>query len=334
MSAAPLSVGEVCAGYGGLGLAISRIADARTDWVADPELGPRTVLAQRFPHAPNLGDITAVDWEGVEPVDIIAGGTPCQDLSSAGGRAGMRAGTRSGLWASMLTAVTTLQPRFVIWENVYGALTAPADSLMESEPGYLGGAPAGPALRAAGRVLGDLASAGYDAAWTVTSASELGFCHIRKRLFVLAARADVADAMRVGSYRPWPSRERRFGPADRDSAHVTLPTPTVQPEQAQSPGYGISLRDVIAGEFGHYMKAVIQQQKLTSVTPPCPTELSTGKVRLNPLFVEWMMGLPAGWVTGVPGLSRTQQFRLLGNGVVPQQAAAALTELADWFSQH
>jgi DNA (cytosine-5)-methyltransferase 1 len=43
-----------------------------------------------------------------------------------------------------------------------------------------------------------------------------------------------------------------------------------------------------------------------------------------------MMGLPEGWVTGVPGLSRTRQIRLLGNGVVPQQAAHALTVLAAW----
>lgn len=334
MSAAPLFVGEVCAGYGGLSLAISRVADARTAWVADPELGPRTVLAQRFPHAPNLGDITAVDWGSVEPVDVIAGGTPCQDLSTAGGRAGMRAGTRSGLWESMLTAVETLQPRFVIWENVHGALTAHADSLMESGPGYLGGAPAGPSLRAAGRVLGDLADAGYDCAWTVISASEIGFCHVRKRLFVLAVRRDVADTARVGQHWSWRSRERWVGPADRDCAHVMLPTPTVQPDQAQSPGYGVSLRDAVTRRFGRYAEAVERQQRATGIAPPHPLETGTGRARLNPLFVEWMMGLPAGWVTGVPGLSRTQQFRLLGNGVIPQQAAAALTELAGWFSRY
>jgi DNA (cytosine-5)-methyltransferase 1 len=49
--------------------------------------------------------------------------------------------------------------------------------------------------------------------------------------------------------------------------------------------------------------------------------------RLNPAFVEWMMGLPAGWVTGTPGLTRNQQLRALGNGVVPQQAEAALRTL-------
>ncbi|WP_239009006.1 hypothetical protein [Streptomyces sp. S8] len=51
--------------------------------------------------------------------------------------------------------------------------------------------------------------------------------------------------------------------------------------------------------------------------------------RLNPPFVEWLMGLPAGWVTAVPGLSRTAQLKALGNGVVPQQATAALRLLLD-----
>lgn len=49
-----------------------------------------------------------------------------------------------------------------------------------------------------------------------------------------------------------------------------------------------------------------------------------GSARLSPAFVEWMMGLPAGWVTEVPGLSRAEQIKALGNGVVPQQAAEAL----------
>ena len=47
----------------------------------------------------------------------------------------------------------------------------------------------------------------------------------------------------------------------------------------------------------------------------------------NTEFIEWMMGLPAGWVTGVPGLTRAQQIKALGNGVCPQQGAAALHEI-------
>lgn len=57
---------------------------------------------------------------------------------------------------------------------------------------------------------------------------------------------------------------------------------------------------------------------------PCGADASKGGQRLSPRFVEWMMGLPDGWVTDVPGLSRNDMLRALGNGVVPQQAAAAV----------
>jgi DNA (cytosine-5)-methyltransferase 1 len=64
---------------------------------------------------------------------------------------------------------------------------------------------------------------------------------------------------------------------------------------------------------------------VTGTPAPAPTEPGAkGQPRLSPAFVEWMMGLPAGWVTAVPGLSRNDQLKALGNGVVPQQAAAAL----------
>ena len=135
----------------------------RTAWVSDIEPGPNKILAERFPDAPKLGDITTIDWDQVEPVDIITGGSPCQDLSLAGARAGMKPGTRSGLWESMMHAVDALRPKLVIWENVYGALSAHAFSLMESEQGHLGDGPDGPVLRAPGRVLGDLTSIGYNA---------------------------------------------------------------------------------------------------------------------------------------------------------------------------
>ena len=60
---------------------------------------------------------------------------------------------------------------------------------------------------------------------------------------------------------------------------------------------------------------------------PPPTD---AEGRLSARFVEWMMGLPDGWVTAVDGISRSRQLRLLGNGVVPQQAAAAYRTLAGW----
>lgn len=356
------TVGALFAGYAGLELGIAQvIPGVRTAWVADIEPGPCAILAHRFPDAPNLGDVTAVDWASVPPVDIIAGGSPCQDLSLAGARAGMGHGTRSGLWASMVDAIETIKPRLVVWENVRGALSARADSAgeMESCAGCVGDDDT-PSLRALGRLLGDLADVGYDAAWCGVRASDVGAPHQRFRVFLIAWPAGglVPAAL--------PSRERREGldagsgaalaglAADRGSARrpdppvdpqakVYLPTPTASgsgntPEQhlAKKPGRTrvtelniITDHGLMPADFGIYSEAVRRWEALTRPAPP-PTEPTgrDGAHRLSPAFVEWMMGLPAGWVTDPAiGLTRNHQLRALGNGVVPQQAAAAITHL-------
>lgn len=103
------------AGYGGLELAVADVfPDARLAWVAEIEPAPARILAHHWPDVPNLGDVTAVDWAAVKPVDIITGGSPCQDLSTCGRGAGMRPGTRSGLWSSMAHAIDVVRPRLVI----------------------------------------------------------------------------------------------------------------------------------------------------------------------------------------------------------------------------
>lgn len=81
--------------------------------------------------------------------------------------------------------------------------------------------------------------------------------------------------------------------------------------------------------WGVYEAAVRGWQIITSRTAPRPTEPERTGERLSARFTEWMMGLPDGWVTGVPGLSRSRQLKALGNGVVPQQAALALRLLFD-----
>lgn len=114
------TIGSLFTGYGGLDMGVTMAVDpaARVAWTSDVEPGPCKLAAVRWPDTPNLGDITQINWADVEPVDIICGGSPCQDLSIAGKRAGMATGTRSGLWESMATAVETIQPRLVVWENV------------------------------------------------------------------------------------------------------------------------------------------------------------------------------------------------------------------------
>ena len=379
------------------------IPDTRTVWVSDVEPGPNKILAQRFPGIPNLGDITTIDWDQVEPVDILVGGSPCQDLSTAGQRAGMKPGTRSGLWESMTHAIEQLQPRLVVWENVRGALSAEAysDSNMgffeglvdERTPSQRPAKEKDKPLRALGRVLGDLANLGYDARWTSVRASDIGAPHRRERVFVIAyplgdgreggltgrplpehsptesnelllplLRTPCAAEADGGLLHPDVARDRNQTlrlsgqilaltgdllptPQARDwkgvpgdgfnvaslprTVNRLLPTPLVaNNENRQSDGYGPNLGAVITSRaWGEFAPAIERWEHVLGRAAPAPTQTNrTGKPQLSPRFVEWMMGLPAGWVTDVD-ISRANQLRALGNGVVPQQGAAAVTHL-------
>lgn len=120
----PLRVGSLFSGYGGLDLAVEQVFDAHTIWFSEINEPVARVFAHHWPAVPNLGDITAIDWSTVEPVDVLCGGFPCQDVSTVGKMAGLAPGTRSGLWTHMAAAIDALQPEWVVIENVRGLLSA------------------------------------------------------------------------------------------------------------------------------------------------------------------------------------------------------------------
>lgn len=230
------AIGSLFTGYGGLDMAVRMALDpaAKVAWTSDVEPGPCRLAEVRWPGVPNLGDITQVDWSEVEPVDIICGGSPCQDLSLAGRRAGMASGTRSGLWESMFEAIKMMRPRLVVWENVRGALTSGAASLVESGPRLLGIGADRPALRAAGRVVGDLASVGYDAQWCIARASDVGAPHQRERLFLVSNPAGKPWQLRGLAAAGEAQAGRAFGESrgsDR-APGALIPTPTASDHKA------------------------------------------------------------------------------------------------------
>lgn len=182
-----LRIGSLCSGYGGLDRAVENFFTARTVWFSEFDAAPSKILAHHWPGVPNLGDMTKIDWASVPDVDIICGGTPCQDLSAAGRRKGMSEGTRSNLWVEMREAIAVKRPALVVWENVRGAYSATADCGLESCEGCVGDSgDGGPFLRALGRVLGDLSELGYDTEWVGLRASDAGAPHARFRVFVIA----------------------------------------------------------------------------------------------------------------------------------------------------
>lgn len=470
-------IGELFAGYGGLGMGVQAAYGGEVVWVSEFDKGPSKILAHRFPGVPNHGDITKIDWSTVEPVDILTGGSPCQDLSHAGRRAGMTEGTRSNLWVAMREAIAQLRPSLVVWENVGGAASAAADSEVEPCAGCVGDG-TGVHLRALGRVVGDLSSLGYDCRFVAVRASDVGAPHGRLRYILIASdangrinlasksRADLRSVSEGDGRRaaaallPTPSCSdtngagvhgsggpdlrtavamlptpratdgTKGGPNQRGSSGDLmlpsavarmLPTPTtrdhkdhtirrephrpddvdtlaraltdvpcallstpavndmgegktvdrwdewtadMQAKHGNGNGHGKSLAieaqrllptprtannenrqsEQFHGEggnfygllhnperWGDYAAAIARWERILGRPAPAPTMTSTkGNPQLSPAFVEWMMGLPAGWVTDVPGITRNEALKALGNGVVPQQAAEALRVMAGW----
>ena len=156
-----LTVGSLFAGIGGNDLGLER-AGMRTLWQVELDPWCRRVLAKHWPDVERFEDVREVGAHNLSPVDLIAGGFPCQDISIAGRAAGI-GGARSGLWGEFARIVRELRPRYVLVEN-------------------------SPVLTSRGMdvVLGDLAASGYDAEWDCLPAAAFGAPFVRDRVFVVA----------------------------------------------------------------------------------------------------------------------------------------------------
>ena len=122
-----MTLGSLFDGIGGWLLA-ARHAGVTPIWASEIEPFPCSVTARHFPDVKQLGDITQINPDEIEPVDIICAGSPCQDLSVAGKRKGLD-GERSGLFRTAVDIVRRMRertgkPRFFVWENVPGAFSS------------------------------------------------------------------------------------------------------------------------------------------------------------------------------------------------------------------
>lgn len=305
-----MKIGSLCSGYGGLDMAVEAFYDATTAWMCDIDKYASIVIKERW-GLPNLGDMKLVDWSNVEPVDILTAGYPCQPFSTAGQRKGSQ--DERHLWPYIKEIISQLQPKRVILENVRGHLTL----------GFK-------------EVLADLAEIGYDAKWAIIRASDVGAPHQRARLFVIAypnsqthnesRRANRAIPQSSSEVINWPNRnEHRSsveiatnstsegfqGQIDKEFRLKCCSNFTTNTDHTRR--FGNTQRP--SGRFNTRHQMRLQRT-------PNPLELD----KLNPKFVEYMMGLPEGWVTDLD-ISRSQQLKLLGNGVVPQQAYYAISQL-------
>ena len=259
------------AGAGG-GILGGQLLGHSTVCAVEIEEYPRQVLLQRqrdgvLPRFPIWDDVCTFDgkpWRGT--VDVICGGFPCQDISSAGKGAGI-AGKRSGLWTEYARIIDEVRPKFVFAEN-------------------------SPLLRGRGLdvVLGDLSELGYDAKWCVLGAWHVGAPHKRNRMWVLAYPMahdgnKATKRWREGCYNTltsqvftpamWPT------PATRDYKGGHAPRSLTRKD-------GKTRMDILPNVVAYGGKTT---QQLSQAKQDCCKRT----LQLNPAWVEWLMGWPVGW---------------------------------------
>lgn len=297
-----MRVGSLCTGYGGLEMGLeAAFGEIDLRFVSDIDKNAAKLLAHHHPDTPNLGDLTIVAWEQQDQIDVLTAGYPCQPFSYAGKR---KIDDERAIFSYISNAVSVLRPRYVFLENVAGHLT-------------LGGV----------GVIGELTRLRYDCRWGIIRASDTGAAHRRARLFIWAHYGDTT---------------KRNG---RPTQYETLQTPTRQTTEPRKPNSAVTTdpdpkrfenvrakrelekenREPCAfNSFGPYEPVIRRWETVIRRQAPIPVD----DKGVNPVFVEWMMGLPEGHVTGL-GLSRTAELKMLGNGVVPQQAHLALKILTE-----
>lgn len=283
---------DLFTGCGGLSLALSPwvrpIAYCENDRFAQGVILSR-ISDLSLPDAGIWDDVTTLKGRDLHSsVDIIYGGFPCQDISSAGARVGLE-GKRSGLFFEVTRLVRELRPTFVFLENV-------------------------PDITARGldRVLMEFSSLRYDCRWTIVSAQAVGACHIRERWFLLAH----ANGKSKSNGSLYAKMEILSG-----SANITDPDPDrdgrgIQSGWRRREGREKATDTVDVSENAPYANgARLQGGWRSESTLERPSEMYGWKSQ--PIVRRGIDGVP----------NRVERVRALGNAVVPLQAREAFKRL-------
>lgn len=345
-----MKIGSLFSGYGGLDMAAQAVfPNAHPAWFVEYDQAPASILKHHWPEVPNYGDITTIDWGTIPQVDILTGGYPCQPFSHAGTRKGEH--DERHLWPHVREAIRHLRPRYIFLENVAGHRSLGFDrvlgdmaedglhawwaSIRASDIGaphhrerlfILAAFPDSESLRR------DHGQAPH--AWPPDR--EIHAPHHDRDAATNPEGGGLPSHNGIGWGTQARGERQRLASGNRGSEDASHTNGIGFTAGGQRDGQGAEHAAVDGGDgvfsrfdWGEYGPAIRRWESVTRPAPR-PVEMNrNGRPRLAAVFSEWMMGLPSGHVTGVPGLSRTSQLKAIGNGVCPQQAAVALHQLLD-----
>lgn len=298
-----MTCGSLFSGIGGIDLGFQR-AGFEIAWQVEIDNAARSVLSRHWPDVPKFEDVCKVGKKQLSKVDVIAFGSPCQDFSVAGQRAGI-SGKRSGLFFEAIRIVRQLRPTFAVWENVPGVFS--------SDRG-----------RGFTAVIGAFLECGArDVAWRVLDAQYLGVAQRRERVFLVADfRGQRAGEILFESAcmcgHP-PTRGKAWEgvaatPRGR-SANRGVSEPG-RGEDGTGRGTPIVFDWQSGGEVRHNISEAHTSALNSSQTPAVQNR--QGVRRLTPRECERLQGLPDDW-TQYTANGKEQKdgprYKQIGNGV-------------------
>jgi DNA (cytosine-5)-methyltransferase 1 len=291
-----LSVLDLFSGIGGFSYAAEQLVGGfKTIAFCDSDEPCRKVLRKHWPDTPVFTDVRSIQAEDIQPLcpdglSLITAGFPCQDLSVAGKQAGYN-GERSVLFYEIIRLARELRPDFLLLENVRNLLSHQNGETFQE-------------------TLFQIAKAGYDAEWAVIPASDLGACHKRERIWIVA-HANSGRQLESGLF--------------------------LSAEERSSDGLeSIAMRSSRSGESSDYA-AHADNSRLEGREPASmlqhPSQWSaragnSPSARLSPKWTSYVSSPVL--CRGDDGLSnRVDRLKQLGNSIVPQVAAVPLRRIKE-----
>ena len=282
---------DLFSGIGGFAYAGHMLGGFTTTQFVENNAYCQQVLRKNFPLVPIHDDINTFDTAfKFGEYDLITAGFPCQDLSSAGKQAGLREGTRSSLFYTVMQIARRVRPKFILLENVANTISHAKGETFQ-------------------HILYEIAKSGFNAEWSIVSAADVGACHLRKRIWIIAYANDSryyrtskcqADSERTETIVQW---------------YESQPQHTRQADAITNPK-GIRVE-------GHWRQR--ESKQLTLGETGLLNWSHTG-IRLSP---DWRTYASQPMLRrGDDGLSRrVDRLKCLGNTICPQTATIPLNRI-------